>query len=470
MGRPDSLSHAPLYALPHAAVPARTAMVGWLASLLWVAELARLAAPSWVPPSVPLALVAATALLALPDISRSLRAPLTICIALLAGLVLRSWRMDALRAALDFAAPFAAFLLSIAVLRACLLSPARLRATRARLAAQDRVGRRSVLLLLSCLLGCVFSIGGLPLLAPLVADMPAAEAAGLGGTVLCGNALALLWSPFTVAMGFAAPAVGIVGGSAFLPRPLALGAAGLVVALLAHQAWRRPGAWRRAAATVAPLMPPFILAMIATLGLATGFHLGPTQAVTVMAPAAALAAWLGRITGGRPTLLHPTLPHPALPHPSGLRSAVVKLLRHALPGAGEAVRDLPMYVAGFALARALAGSGLFQALSGATMLPGLHSGMLLPPLAIVMALAGLPALVSGGIVAAASGVWMPQAAPGLRLALTLFAWLATTLLSVTGMSVLATASTFGTPVRRLIFGRNLLVAVLMAALLVLAIR
>jgi hypothetical protein len=101
---------------------------------------------------------------------------------------------------------------------------------------------------------------------------------------------------------------------------------------------------------------------------------------------------------------------------------------------------------------------------------GAGPGIVLPPLALVMALAGLPALVSGGVVAAAANTLMPLSDPGARLVVTLFAWLATTLLSATGMSVLATASTFGTTVRRLVFGRNLAVAVLLAAVLATAIR
>jgi hypothetical protein len=392
--------------------------------------------------------------LVVPDLTRSLRAPLTLCVAALGGLMLHAGQTESVLAAVDFAGPFAAFLVSIAILRGNLLDADRLTAARARLALHDAIGRRSVLLLLSCLLGGVFSIGGFPILAPLVDGCPRAEVDRLSSAILCGNALALLWSPFTVGMGFAAAAVGIASGFAFLPQLLVAAAVGLVVALAVH-GWPRWAVLRQAGSTALPLLPPFVLAIAATLAIAAAWRIRVTDAVVLMAPAAGLLALLARCAK-RPV--------------GGLSGRLRPVSGRALLGAGSAVRDLPMYIAGFALARALAASGLFGSLTALIAGSGAGPGVILPPLALVMALLGLPALVSGGVIAAAATTLMPLSDPGARLVVTLFAWLATTLLSVTGMSVLATASTFGTRVRRLVLGRNLLVAALLAAVLAVVIR
>jgi len=440
--------------------PARTVALGWhgrlnrarieavngLAVLLWLAGIARLLAPAGataLQTAVLPLLAGVVALLVLPDLSRSLRAPLTLTIALLAVLMLHTSQTQAARAALAFAGPFGAFLVSIAALRGALLSPARLAAARLRLAAQDSGARRSVLLLLSCLLGGVFSVGGLPLLAPLLADCPPHETDRLASAVLCGNALALLWSPFTVGLGFAAAAVGVAGGFAFLPAMLAAGLAGLLVALAVH-GWPRPAALRRAAATALPLVPPFAAAVAATLALAALFRLQVTDAVVLLAPGAMTLAAALRLLRAPP-------PGHAVP----ASAAAGDFVRRA----GEAVRDLPMYMAGFALARALGDSGLFGALTQAVAHSGVGAGFVLPGLSVLMALAGLPALVSGGVVAAAAAALMPGPQPGARLVVTLFAWVATAMLSFTGMGVLATSGAFGTTVRRLVFGRNLAVVI-----------
>jgi hypothetical protein len=445
--------------MPTADVPVRLFrlrpfVVGCLAVLLWITGILQLIMPGSLPDFVAPSLAVSVIVLVMPDLTRSLRAPLTLCVAALSGLMLHAGQTESVLAAVDFAAPFSAFLVSVAILRGNLLSARRLAETRARLAGHNPTGRRSVLLLLSCLLGGVFSIGGFPILAPLVEGCPPAETDRLAGAILCGNALALLWSPFTVGMGFAAAAVGIASGFAFLPQLLAAAAFGLVVALLVH-GWPSLATLRQAGATAMPLLPPFALAIAATLAIATVWQLRVTDAVVLMAPPAGLIAYVGR-AAGRPV--------------HGFADRLRPGSFRAVLGAGAALRDLPMYVAGFALARALAESGLFGNLTTMLAESGAGPGIVLPPLALVMALAGLPALVSGGVVAAAANTLMPLSDPGARLVVTLFAWLATTLLSATGMSVLATASTFGTTVRRLVFGRNLAVAVLLAAVLATAIR
>jgi hypothetical protein len=455
----DRLARVPAAIVPGWLCRLRPGTVGCLAVLLWVAGVLQLTLPGRLPAFVSPLLVVAVTVLVVPDLTRSLRAPLTLCIAALAALMLHAGQTESVLAALDFAAPFAAFLVSIAILRGNLLSARRLAKTRARLAAQDATGRRSVLLLLSCLLGGVFSIGGFPMLAPLVDATPGRETDRLASAILCGNALALLWSPFTVGMGFAAAAVGVADGFAYLPHLLAAAAVGLVVALAVH-GWPRPATLRAAGAAATPLLPPFAAAIAATLAISALLHMRVTDAVVLMAPAVAVVAMVGR-----------TADRPEQPPVARLRPAAGRALAGlALAGAGGAVRDLPMYIAGFALARALAESGLFGGLIASIAGSSIGAGLVLPPLGLAMALAGLPALVSGGVIAAAANTMMPLSDPGARLVLTLFAWLATTLLSVTGMSVLATASNFGTKVRRLVLGRNLLVAVLLAAALAVSIR
>ena len=454
MGRQDILARMPATMYLGWPCRLRPRIVGCLAVLLWIAGLLRLIVPQTLPGILSPVLVVGVSVLVVPDLTRSLRAPLTLCVAALVGLMMHAGQTAPVLAALDFAAPFAAFLVSVAILRGNLLSPARLAETRVRLAVHDAAGRRSVLLLLSFLLGGIFSIGGFPMLAPLMEGVPASETDRLAGAILCGNGLALLWSPFTVGMGFAAAAVGIESGFSFLPQMLMAAGVGLIVALAVH-GWPRMAVLRQAGTTATPLLAPFALAIAATLAVAAIGRLRVTDAVVLIAPAVGLIAMLTHAAARPGHAVAARLP----PRSSG-----------ALLAAGAAVRDLPMYIAGFALARALAESGAFAGLTTTIAASGAGPGFILPPLALVMALLGLPALVSGGVVAAAANTLMPLSDPGARLVVTLFAWLATTLLSITGMSVLATASTFGTPVRRLVLGRNLLVAALLAGVLGLVIR
>ncbi|MBS0559693.1 MAG: aminotransferase class I/II-fold pyridoxal phosphate-dependent enzyme, partial [Proteobacteria bacterium] len=92
---------------------------------------------------------------------------------------------------------------------------------------------------------------------------------------------------------------------------------------------------------------------------------------------------------------------------------------------------------------------------------GWRIGFASGPRALIKAMVNMQGQATAGVSsvgqAAAAAALMPGPHPGARLVVTLFAWVATAMLSFTGMGVLATAGAFGTTVRRLVLGRNLVV-------------
>ena len=423
----------------------RCSAVNLMAMVLWGLALASAIMP--LPQIWPEAAVSVAVLLMLPDISRTLRIPLLICILVTTVLIASNRDLSPLLASLDFAAPLAAFLVAVSMLRNSLTGGARGVLARDRLGELSPVGQRSVVLLLSFVLSTVFLIGSFPLLAPLVKAREQSEARALAAAALCGSALSFLWSPFSVGTAFSTEAVGIIAGPASTGLMFAIALYGLVIALAIHGQLKM-AVLRYTAAVVRPVLFPLGLTVAVTLVAAFGCCTRVTVVVPFIAPLLVGLLSIKR-PGGVGMARWPA---------DGLRT---------LPQWGGALKDLLIFVVGFALARALSESRLPAMLADAVT--SLQVGTLVPSalvlIVIVLGLLGVPAMMSAGLVAATSPELLAGAPVLARLALTLFAWASASMLAVTSGSLVIAASTFGVPVGPLVLGRNLAVIAALGAML-----
>lgn len=415
----------------------RRSATNLVAGALWATGLATLVIP--IPPPLIEGGVAVAMLLTLPDISKTLRLPLLMCMAILGALTLRTGDLAPLSAGLDFAAPLAGFLVAVGVLRASLTGGARGAIARGRFDALHPAGRRSAVLLLSFVLSAVFLVGVFPLLSPLVATRDRQEAERLASAALCGGALSFLWSPFSVGTAFATATVGIVAGPGTTALMFAVALCGLAIGLLVHGRLE-PSVLRQTADVVRPLLLPLGFAIATTLLATLVLSLRVTQVVPLVAP----------LVIGALALRHEA-------RHSLATSPVMDAIK-ALPECGGALKDLTVYVVGFALARALTDSGIFLAVTDTVVALQIGSGLpvTLVLLTIVLALLGVPAMVCAGLVASSSALLMSGSLPIERLIITSYAWSSASMLSVTSGTLTVVASTFGVSLRPLVLGRNLL--------------
>lgn len=425
--------------------PRRNSAATLAAGAMWAMALVALVQPIPAPLTEGAVLVAMV--LTATEISKALRLPLLVCAAILLAFTLRTGNLAPLAAGLDFAAPLAGFLVAVGVLRAALIGGASGAVAQGRLDALPEAGQRSALLLLSFVLSAVFLVGVFPLLAPLAATRDGRAADRLAAAALCGGSLSFLWSPFSVGTAFATATVGIAAGPGVTAWMFAVALCGLAVGLIVHGRLQS-SVLRQTADVVRPLVLPLGLAIAATLLATVTLSLRVTQVVPFVAPLViALLA----------------LRQEARRNPAG---GPLRLALRALPECGGALKDLTVYVVGFALARALTDSGVFQAVTDAVL--SLQIGGAVPAtlvvLTVVLGLLGVPAMVCAGLVAASSALLLSSAPSIVRLILTSYAWSSVSMLSVTSGTLTVVASAFGVALRPLVLGRNLLAIVVFGAL------
>ena len=416
-----------------------------MALAMWASSLAALVIP--VPRPVTEAGVAIAMMLTLQDVSKSLRLPLFVCAAILAMLTLRTGDMGPLLAGLDFAAPLAAFLVSVSVLRASMTGGAQGAMARGRFDALPQAGQRSAILLLSFALSAVFLVGVFPLLSPLVTTRDQRQAARLAASALFGGALSFLWSPFSVGTAFATATVGLASGLRTTAITFGVALCGVAVGLVVHGRLQS-SVLRQAACVVRPLLLPLGLAITATLTATLTLSLRVTQVVPLVAPLVILTLAL------RSDIRRP------------LTTVTARDAINAVPASGAALKDLTVFAVGFALAQALTDSGIFAAITNAVV--AWQIGSCIPAtlmlLTVALALLGVPAMVCAGLVAAAASSLMGHSPLVDHLVLVSCAWSFASMLSVTSGTLTVVASAFGVSLRPLVLGRNLLAILAFGAL------
>jgi hypothetical protein len=208
-----------------------------------------------------------------------------LALAAAAALAMRFGMAASLLAGAHSGALFIAFLATMQMLKVAIESGSgleRLRRDHEALGAREQ---HDAMLLRSWLLAAIFAAGTLAIVAPLVsADRPAQDRCRLGQSALQGVGLALLWSPFFVAMAVCTRlSPGLTLGAA-LANGVAMGLLGIVVSHFAFGARLRIGAVKPLARVFAGSMAMAIVILL----IHQVWGLGNSEAIVASVPLIAL--------------------------------------------------------------------------------------------------------------------------------------------------------------------------------------
>jgi hypothetical protein len=366
------------------------------------------------------------------------------CALAIAALLATGSPIASLYGGADFALMFMGFLPAVTLIRAAFEAGPLFGE---RLDAFGELARLDSVLVLSHLTGAVMTLGAFGVVAPILARVnDPVERRAAASICLRGMSLAILWTPFTVGMGFAGSHLPGV------PPWQAMGC-GAVLASLGLLASLRDGAGgaslRRTLASVRPAMLPMLVAAALLIGANAVTGLSTLKLIILGAPILSV----GYIAARAPA----TLPR----------------LGARLHGdVGRLGNDMLLFAASITMGAALSANPLFAAaladLGLAALSPPAIVGALVL-LAIGCALLGLHVTVTATIaIAIASG--LDGALSDLALfTVILYAWCVGAMLSLSSLGVAAAARAFEVPAWQLIYGPNLAFCVGLGAALTLAV-
>lgn len=345
-----------------------------------------------------------------------------------------------------FSLVFMGFLPAIALIRAVFEAGPLAARVAGRLALDQTGARRSdTLLLLSHVTGAVMTLGTFAVVAPLVGDMASdAERRETALTCLRGLSLAVLWTPFTVAMGFAGSHLPGVPLWQAMACGFLLAAVGLAVSL-------RGGASSLGAtlASVRPAVAPVVAAAVLLVAANALTGLGTLPLIVLAMPPICVAV----ILWSRPA---------ALPSVAG----------RLWGDLGRFGNDMLLFAPAIAMGFALKAHPGFQTVLAGLGLGGLPAVAILAVLmllGVACALAGLHVTVTATILFAI-GAGLDGALSDLSLfVLVLFAWSAGAMLSMSSLAVAVAVRTFAVPVLWVVYGPNLRLALALGTLLTLVV-
>ena len=415
---------------PAAALTAAAVAVG---GVLWAHNVQHVVAPVEALRPVAVGLLALYVALTFARAPRANRVIAAACAAACAGLLATGSPVASLYDGAAFALVFMGFLPAIAMIRAAFETGPHLGRLTGGVTARRGAGLKDGVLALSHVTGAVLTLGTFAVVGPALAAL-ADEAARRDLAVIClrGMCLAILWTPFTVAMGFA---------GAHLPQvplwqAMACGAGLAAAGLLASLGGGRGRADLAATfAAVRPALAPVAGAagLLVAANALTG--LGTLQLIIVLMPPLCLA-YLAAVA--------PAAAPGALRRVGGDlgRMGGDMLLFGASIAMGFALKANPLF------AEALAGLGLER------LAPGWIAA-LLAGLGLVCALAGLHVTVTATIILAVAVGLDGALAPLAVFLLVLFAWSAGAMLSMSSLAVAVGARTADLSPWRLILSPNL---------------
>jgi hypothetical protein len=305
-------------------------------------------------------------------------------------------------------------------------------------AAFDRLGpgrRIAGLTVGSHLLAAVMIIGAMPVIRPFLVRQEPALRAELARAALRGFALCVLWSPFTVAMGFVLTAKPEVELAAVVAVGLPTTVAALVAAVFVDRGWRGVRAALPALVAFRSLALPILALVGLVVVLAGASPLATLEVVALVLPPLCVARlW--------------ALPRPAL-------GSAVLAAGHDLPRLGD---ELLIFTGALLLGALITGSGAADGVAvllrledwplPAVPLLGFALG---PPLAV----AGLHPIITATVLFALLDP-VAGALPDLvEVQVVLFGWMAGAMVSYASLSVVAASSLFEVPARALVLGVNL---------------
>lgn len=346
--------------------------------------------------------------------------------------------------ATDSALVFAAFLPTVHLLRNVAARDPYLLAYRARFAAVEPKDRPAWLLIGGHVLGGVLTVGAFAVLVPVIPrSAPPAYRRSAALAVVSGVSLAILWSPFFVAMAVVSEFMSHVP----LWQPLLLGIAlavvGLVSAMLVVGVPIRPRLIVEAVAALRRILPLVLVAAAAVVVLRGVAPLTTLEAACLALPPLCLLAMVRR--------------------DSFAWRRVVVGTRRSLDGLSAEISIVALAFILGSVMRASPQVGHVGDLVAALNVPG---GLLVP--LIVIGIAGAASLSIHPMVAASvmlaviGGSAMPLSDLVFMGAI-LLGWACGAMVAVAGLIMIVAASMFGVPRRDLVLGRNLVLVLLFGA-------
>jgi hypothetical protein len=428
-------------------VGAASSAAGGLGLALWLHNVQQAAAPvDWVR-AVAVAALAAYLALTRGQARRATKMIAGGCALAIAVLLATGSPLASLYGGADFALMFMGFLPAITLIRAAFEAGPLLGALGERLEARNGRARSDSVMVLSHVTGAVMTLGALGVVAPILARVNDPDERRAAASVcLRGMSLAILWTPFTVGMGFA--------GSHLPGVPLwqAMGC-GAVLAALGLMASLRDGAGGdalgRTLTSVRPAVVPVLVAAALLIGANALTGLSTLKLIILGAPILSLGYIAARA-------------------PASLRRIGARLYGEL----GRLGNDMLLFTASITMGATLSANPRFAAALADLGLAALSPPMIVGAmvlLAIGCALLGLHVTVTATIAfAIASG--LDGALSELALfTVILYAWTVGAMLSLSSLGVAAAARAFDVPAWRLIYGPNLVFCAGLGAALTLAV-
>lgn len=319
-------------------------------------------------------------------------------------------------------------------------------ATRRNLLEAPQARKRGGMMLGGMLLGAVLTLGAVSVTSALYRDEKDEGARRQGAMAMSrGLAMALPWSPFTVGMSFTLAYLPELRLTEAMAVGAAFGAAGLLVSSIALERGLSASALLSDVRMFRPTLIPLsiLVCLVAAVSSLSGWTTVQSIALTVP------VLCLGRLCAqGREKVAHA-----CAASYQKLNSLGDEFLLFASAGL------LGQMVAHGGASEHLA--ELFNAQNGG-LLPYLSA---LLAVACVLSLTGLHSIAVGAVAAALLTPVSGKIPDMLEAQFVLFPWLSATMMSYASLTILLGARMFRVPMRRLIFGENLLFMATMGALL-----
>lgn len=287
----------------------------------------------------------------------------------------------------------------------------------------------------SHLLAAVMIIGALPVIRPFLVRQEPARRDEFARAAVRGFALCVLWSPFTVAMGFVLTARPDVELASVIAVGLPTTVAALVAAVFVDRGLAGVRAAVPALVAFRSLAWPILVLVTLVVVVSSLTPLSTLEVVAVVLPPLCVARLL------------------ALPE-RPVRRAVVGA-GHDLPRMGD---ELLIFAGALVLGDLITTSGVADVVAcglrladwPVALVPFLGFG--LGPL---LALAGLHPIVAGTVLLALLGPVSGELPDLVEIQVVLFGWMAGAMVSYASLSIVAASGFFDVPVRRLVLGVNL---------------
>ncbi len=258
--------------------------------MVWIAEVLRIVHPQPLLATIGGTALAAFIVLAWLRASRHIR---VLFLVVMAACTLMAWRhgqWEAIARGFDQSQIFGAFLPAVLLLRATAMASPRLAHLRETVAGLDEAGVRNWTLYGSHALGAVLNVGAMSIVAPVVARDPAdAGRAELAGSAARGVGMAVMWSPFFVAIAFTSQ----LAPQTRVWEVMLIGAGLTVIGfMLSHFIFTpslRLADLGASLVRLAPLAAPTLALLAAVVAATVVLHLTALQSVSLVIPLCCIA-------------------------------------------------------------------------------------------------------------------------------------------------------------------------------------